>query len=73
MRARVFFRCILTGRWRFAGRLLGNFCYGLTHRGCRQCGNPKPWHESRCYTCQLSNMKRALFDEEFPEAPEETK
>ena len=72
MRLRVFLRCIRDGRWLFAALLLNNFWYGITHRGCRQCGKPKPWQESRCYTCQLMNLKRGLFEERQREGMSQT-
>lgn len=63
MRWHVFWRQIAKGNWKFARRIVDELAYALTHRHCRQCGNRKPWKESRCYTCQWNNLKRALAEE----------
>jgi hypothetical protein len=63
MKFRVFLRSVRTGRWRFAWRLLSSTAYGLTHTRCFQCHRRKGLSQhSRCYTCQMDNLRRALED-----------
>jgi hypothetical protein len=64
MSARVLLRAVRRGNWRFARLIAVNHLYGLTHRHCRQCGKYKglSW-ASRCATCQMTNLMKALYDD----------
>ena len=63
MSASVFIRAVRRGNWKFAGLIAENTVYGLLHSRCRQCGKRKGFSTaSRCASCQLSNLMRALAE-----------
>ena len=62
MRMRVFFRALLSKRWKFVWFIGEDFLYGITHRRCRQCHKRKigALTHAHCFTCQLNDLRRDL-------------
>lgn len=59
-------RQLMKGNWRAWRFLLKRWTSGIVRLHCRQCGKWKGFNLwPTCSVCQLSNIKKAIFGEEF--------